>query len=195
MESVRTQLKVIKADGNIEEYIHTKVIGTISSALSQVERTNIYIAEQFADVVTYYLYQKNAHSISSGEIFSIIIAILTETGYEDAAEALSEYHFQRKFKRLRTEVISIDIQDLDDAQLLAENEHPHSGSRWDKSRIINSLILEYNFDISTSRMIASMVEDRIFNMDISVVPTSLIKQVVLSEMAVVLRAQRQLQTA
>ena len=117
---MRTQLKVLKNDGSIEQYIHTKVIGTISSALSKVNRTNIYIAEQFADVVTYYLYQKDTHSISSSEIFSIITAILTETGYEDAAEALNEYHYWRKFKRLRTEVISIDIQDLDDAQLNPE---------------------------------------------------------------------------
>ena len=192
---MRTQLKVLKNDGSIEQYIHTKVIGTISSALSKVNRTNIYIAEQFADVVTYYLYQKDTHSISSSEIFSIITAILTETGYEDAAEALNEYHYWRKFKRLRTEVISIDIQDLDDAQLFAENEYPRNSNRWDKRRITDSLVYEYNFDISTSRMIASMVEHRIFNMETTVVPTSLIKQIVLSEMAVVIRAQRQLQTA
>ena len=193
---VRSQLKVLKADGSIEEYIHTKVIGTISSALSKIGRSDVYIAEQFADVVTYYLYQQqDTNTVSSGEIFSIIIAVLTETGYTDAAEVLSEYHFRRKFKRLRTEVLSIDIQGITDAQLIAETEQPNGGSQWDKSIIINKLIREYDFNTPTARMIASMVEGRIFNMEITTVPTSLIKQIVLSETAVVLRAQRQLQTA
>lgn len=193
---VRSQLQVVKADGSIEEYVHTKVIGTISIALSEVGQDSVYMAEQLADVVTYYLYhQENAHSVTSSEIFSIIAAILTETGYEDAADALSEYHFKRKFKRLRTEVISIDIQSITDAQVLADIEQPYGVSRWDKSRIVNSLIRKYDFDYPASRMIASMVEDRIFNMEITTVPTSLIKQIVLSEAAMVMRAQRQMQTA
>jgi hypothetical protein len=46
-----------------------------------------------------------------------------------------------------------------------------------------------------ARAIASMVEDKIFNMGISLVPTSLIKQLVLNETALVLQAEEQLQTA
>lgn len=193
---VRSQLHVVKADGNIEEYVHTKVIGTISIALSQTEMDNVYMAEQLADVVTHYLYhQENTHSVTSSEIFSIIIAILTETGYSDAAEVLSDYHFKRKYKRLRTEVIPIDIQGITDAQALSETEQPNGCSRWDKSIIVNSLIGEYGFEVPAARMIASMAEDRIFSMGITSVPTSLIKQIVLSEAALVMRAQRQLQTA
>jgi hypothetical protein len=44
-------------------------------------------------------------------------------------------------------------------------------------------------------MIASMVEEKIFNIGITLVPASLIKQLVLGDAAAVLRAQRQLQTA
>jgi len=39
-----------------------------------------------------------------------------------------------------------------------------------------------------------MVEEKIFNMGISLVPSSLIKQLVLGDTATVLRAQQQLQT-
>jgi len=190
---VRSQLKVAKADGDVEEYVHTKVIGTVSVALSRVGRDDVYIAEQLADVVTYYLYnQENSHSVTSSEIFSIIVAVLTETGYEDAADALCEYHFRRKMKRLRTEVISIDVQGITEARILADAEQADGDSRWDKSRIVDTLISEHHFDLPAARMIASVVEDRIFNMEITKVPTSLIKQIVLSEAAVVMRAQRQL---
>jgi len=192
---VQTQLKVIKSDGSEEEYLHTKVIGTISNALSNINQADVYIAEQFADVVTYYLYHRqNRRSATSSEILSIIKAVLTETGYDDAAILLSEHHFERQIKRSRIEVVPIDIQELNDAEMFTAAKETGSRSRWDKSRIANDLVGKNHFSRHTARAIASMVEDRIFNMGISLVPTSLIKQLVLNEGASVLRAQRQMQT-
>ncbi|MBN2588902.1 MAG: hypothetical protein JXA96_03495 [Sedimentisphaerales bacterium] len=193
---MRSQLHVVKSDGSIEEYVHTKVIGTISRVLSKAGVDSVYLAEQLTDVVTYYLYnQENTQRITSSEIFSIIVAILTETGYEDAADILNEFHIRRRYKRLRTIVISINIQEITDAQMLIDTEQSDSLQQWDKSKIVKTLTRKYDFDIPTARMIASMVEDRIFNLDITTVPTSLIKQIVLSEAALVMRAQKQLQTA
>lgn len=192
---MQTQLKVIKADGSVEEYSHTKVMGTINNALGKIEQTDIYFAEQLAEVVTYFVYHRqNRRSITSSEIFSIIKAVLTATGYEDAAIVLSEYHFERKLKRSRTEVVSIDIQKLTDAELLVEAEGTGSKCRWDKSRIIKDLVTKYELCQPTARAIASMVEEKVFNMGINLVPSSLIKQLVLGDTATVLRAQRQLQT-
>jgi len=189
------QLKVIKADGSIEEYCHTKVIGTIGNALADAEQGDICTAEQLAEVVTYFLYHKQKrHSVTASEIFSIIKAVLTSTSYEDAAIALNEYHFQRKLKRSRTEVVSVDIQELTDAELLGKAKQLGERSRWNKSRIVNDLVTQYGICRQTSRMIAAMVEQKIFSMEITVVPASLINQLVLSDAATVLQAQRQLQT-
>ncbi len=193
---MQTQLKIVKADGSVEEYLHTKVIGTINNALGGADQADIYMAEQFAEVVTYYLYhQQNCRSVTSREIFSIIRAVLTTTGYEDAAVALSEHFFERMLKRSRIEVVSIDIRELDDAELLARTRESDSDSRWDKSRIINYLITRHDLCGKTARMVASMVEDKIFSMGITRVPASLIKQLVLGDTATVLQAQQQLQTA
>jgi hypothetical protein len=41
-------------------------------------------------------------------------------------------------------------------------------------------------------MIASMVEEKIFSMGVTLVPASLVKQLVLGDTATVLRAERQL---
>ena len=191
---MQTQLKVIKADGIIEEYLYTKVMGTINSALSQIDLADVYIAEQFADVVTYFLYerQENPH-ITSGEIFSVIKAVLSEAGYEEAAYAMSQHHFTRMLNRTRTEVIGIDIHELKDAETIVGIEELDK-TQWEKSKIVDYLIREQDFDRQTARTIASMVENRIFNMEITLVPTSLIKQLVLRESATFLRAQRQLLT-
>ena len=189
------QLKVIKADGGAEEYLHTKVIGTISNALSRTGQPDIAVAEELAEVVTYFLYhEKKRRSVTSSEIFSIIKAVLTATKYEEAAVALSEHHFERKLKRSRIEVVSINVEELADAELLRKTEHADSRSRWDKSRIVRDLVAKHGVSQQTARMIASMVEEKIFNMGLTLVPASLIKQLVLGDAAAVLRAQRQLQT-
>ena len=67
-------------------------------------------------------------------------------------------------------------------------------SRWDKSKIVNDLVTNYDVSRQTARTIASMVEEKIFNMGLTSVPASLIKQLVLGDTAAFLQAQRQLQT-
>ncbi len=192
---MQTQLKVNKANGSTEAYIHTKVMGAISNALAQTHQADICIAEQLAEVVTYFLYNRqDSRSVTSSEIFSVIKAVLAATKYEEAAIALSEHHFERKLKRSRTEVVSIDIQELTDASLLVRTEKLDNRRRWDKSQIVDDLVKKHNLSRQTARMIASMVEEKIFNTGITLVPGSLIKQLVLGDTAAVLRAQNQLQT-
>lgn len=191
---IRTQLKVIKADGSIEEYLHTKVMGTINNALGEIDLANIDIAEEFAEVVTFFLYnQYNRRTVTSSDIFSMIKVVLSATGFEDAAVALSEHHFERKLNRSRIEVATIDVQDIADAELLAGAEESTIRSRWDKSRIVEDLVNGHSISRQTARTIAAMVEEKVFKMGMTLVPSSLIKQLVLGDTACVLRAQRQLQ--
>ncbi len=189
------QIKVIKADGSVEEYLYTKVIGTINNALSAVGQADVDIAEQLAEVVTYFLYhEKRLRSINSSEIFSIAKTALAATGFEDAAVALSARHFQRRLNRSRIEVVSVDIHKLADAKRFAATKEPADRTRWNKSRIVNDLVTRHDLCHKTARAIASMVEDKILGMEVTLVPSSLIKQLVLSDTATVLRAQHQLQT-
>lgn len=195
---IRTQLKVIKADGSVEEYLHTKVMGSINNALGEADLANIETAEHFAEVVTYYLYhQQDQRTVTSSEILSVIKAVLAATGYEAAAVALSERHFRRKLRRSRIEVILSDIKELNDAELFAGDGDgdANNRSRWDKSKIIRDLTETHKICRQTARLIAAMVEEKVFNMGITQVPSSLIRQLVLGDAATVLRAQRELQTA
>jgi hypothetical protein len=189
------QLMVRKTDGSSEDYLHTKVFGVISNALTSVGLPDIDVAEQMAEVVTYYVYHRqNQSAISSSEILSIIKAVLTATGYEEAALQLSEHHYERKLKRSRIEVVSVEVRQLSDADALAGPAQSNGRCRWDKSRIIESLMTKYNLHRQTARTIGSMVEEKVFSMGITLVPASLIRQIVLRDTAAVLRAERQLQT-
>lgn len=189
------QLKVLKADGISEEYLHTKVIGTISKALDAVGDTDICISQELAEVVTYFLYHKSEHSlVSSSEILSIVQVVLAETGYQAAAEALSEHHYHRRLKRSRLEVVSLDVQQLSDAQKLCRRDELTDRRRWDKSVITEGLVKAHSIKRQTARAIASMVEEKIFSLDVTLIPVSLIKQLVLSDTAFVLGAMEQLQS-
>jgi len=189
------QLKVVKTDGTVEAYLHTKVIGTISNALSRIGQADICIAEQLAEAVTYFLYHRpKPLAVTSNEILSIIEAVLTATGYEDAAVVLSEHHFERKLKRSRIGVVCVDVCELSDAEVICKVEKSDKRCRWDKSKIVDDLVTKYDLRRQTARTIASMVEEKIFNIGIMLVPASLIKQLVLRDAGAVLRAERQLQT-
>lgn len=187
------QLKVIKADGKAEEYLHTKIIGTFNKVLTETGAADIFLAEHLAEVVTYFLYHKRVQSvITAGEILSMVKVALMATGYEEAAMALNDHHCQRKLNRCRVEVVSVDVCELVDAKLIYGPDEFGDRSRWNKSRIVDDLVLNYNLDYQTARTVAAMVEEKIFNMGITQVPISLIKQLVLADTAAVLQAERQL---
>lgn len=191
---MRKQLQVVKVDGSMEEYLHTKVWATLNHAFDSIDESDTFMTEQLADVVTYYLYQDpTKKEVPSNEILAVIKVVLTNTGYDEAALALSEHHHDRHIRRTRTEVIDLDIQDWSDTQGLRQATEVSQRSPWNKSIIVDDLITRYGLTLQTARAIASMAEERILNMRLAAVPSGLIKQLVLSDTVSVLRAQDELQ--
>src|SRR5512142_1228705 len=116
-------LRVIKADGSSEAYLHTKVLGTINNALTAAGQPDITLAEHLAEVVTFHLYQEtDRRSASSSEILSIIKAVLAATGREEVAAALTEHALERRLRRNRTEVVKTDVQDFGDLGQLSQTQ-------------------------------------------------------------------------
>jgi len=191
----KNQLKVIKTDSSIEVYLHNKVIGTINNALAAVNQADTRIAEKLSEAVTYFLYnKKNTHNVTSNEIFSIVKTVLATTSNEKAAIALNEHHYKRNRNRSRIEVVSANIQTLEDAEMLALQK-VNNTNPWNKSIIVNDLINNYDLDKQTARTIAAMVEDKVLATKITLVPTSLIKQLLLNVTASLLKANNQLTSA
>jgi hypothetical protein len=190
------QLEVIKADGTTEPYLHTKVLGAINNALTAAGQPDMTLAEQLAEVVTFHLYQEaRRRSISSSEIFAMIKAVLVATGCEEAAAALAEHALERRLRRIRTEVLAVDVQDFADIEQLCQTERPPARLPWNKAQIVHDLVTHSRLPRQMARAIASMVEERVFRMEMTAVPLSLMKQLVLGETAAALRADQQLQTA
>ena len=177
------QIRILKSDGSDEPYLHTKVLGSFNHALSHVSGDCLYAAEQMAEAVTFYLYrQVRRGTLNTDEIHQMVLGILTSTGYEHAAAALSEHRLQRKLQRKRIEVI-------DDMQ--RHNEVTVSGY-WEKSQIVNDLTSQHGIDDFLARVIASAVEEKILNMGLTKVRKSLIHHLVIADMETMLDAHHQL---
>jgi len=187
------QLQVTKTDGTTEEYIHTKVIGTINNALAAAGRPDIAMAEDLAEVVTYYLYhQQDRRQVSSSEILTMIKAVLTSTGHEAVAAALGEHAVERQLKRARTEVLVLDVHACADLEQLNRTKQSAARIAWDKGRIVHDLTAESGIPPQMARAVAATVEERIFSLGMTQVPRSLVKQLVLGEAAAMLQAMKNL---
>ncbi|MFA5291534.1 MAG: hypothetical protein WC496_00715 [Phycisphaerae bacterium] len=189
------QLRVIKADGTEEEYLHTKVIAAFINAFAEPAGKYTYAAQQLAEAVTFYLYNSRSGSkISSSEILSVIKAALSSTGFNAAAEALAEHYQKRNLLRSRVEVVKADMEKISDIESLQKIGFPNSAARWNKSKIIIDLISEYNLDPATARTIASLVEEKILNSGFRLVTTGFVRFLTLWQTKEMLTAQQQIKT-
>ncbi|MDD5134389.1 MAG: hypothetical protein PHP01_03135 [Phycisphaerae bacterium] len=189
------QLKVVKADGTQEEYLHTKVIASFVNALAEPGRDSIALACELAETVTFYLYNRPAsNSITSNEIFSMILAALLSTGYGCAAENLAAHHQRRNLLRARVEVIKFDAKKYPANSMPQQFENPDLADGWNKSKIIKDLRAEYKLDAASARMIASMVEEKILNSSLCSLTADFVKFLVISQTQAVLSAQQQLKS-
>ncbi len=177
------QLKVVKNDGRTEDYIQTKILRTLSMSLSQFENENISTAALLTDAFTFYLFSLDYNVITTGEIHSMLKAVLMETGYERAATELHKHHYHRLIKRNHLEVINLSIQSFSDAQMFHQIKNIGHTHLWDKSIIVEGLIQNYQFKYIDARAIASAVEEKVLNSSQNCVTTDFIKQLVLIEAA------------
>ncbi|MFA5784210.1 MAG: hypothetical protein WC962_04965, partial [Phycisphaerae bacterium] len=149
---MKARLKVIKSDATIEEYLHTKVMHTISRVLDGIGQADITTAESLSEVVTYYLYQRHGESvIPSSEVLSVVKVSLASVGFEAAAEALTEHYYQRKIRRSRTEVVHINLAEASEAEIFLGDVVALEKSPWDKSVIIEDLAVGQGIDRSIAR--------------------------------------------
>lgn len=174
------QIRVLKADGQTEPYLHTKVLGTFHHALAAAGDAPVFAAEQMAEAVTFYLYRQKEHGhITTDAIHLMVESVLSATGFAHAAEALNRYRLTRRLKRRRIEVLA----DPTDNEPTAE---------WSKSRLAQSLTRTGQIDPLTARAIAGAVEEKVIAMNITRLRKSLLRQLIVGDVESLLDARRQL---
>ena len=171
------KIRVLKADGTAEPYLHTKVLGTFHNALTLAEHWDLPAAEQMAEAVTFYLYRTgHSSNISSDRIHLMVQSVLSSAGFPDAAAELNQYRLNRRLLRRRLEVVS-SRQEV---------------NGWSKSRVAKDLVGQVQTDRLTARAIAGAVEEKVLRMGLTRVHTSLLRELVRQDTQAILQAEKQL---
>ncbi len=177
------KIRVLKEDGVIEDYKHTKVFGTLNNALALVDQASVFTAEQLAEAITFYFYKKqDSQLLKSEQVHLLVMSVLQGTGYQNAAKKLNEHRLNRKIKRNRMSVINSFKRD-----------DPDNASKWDKGVIVKKLVASGAINRDLARAIASTVEQRVLAMEVSSVTTELISVIVKEQTDAMLTAQRSLE--
>jgi hypothetical protein len=188
------QLQVEKSDGSLEVYLHTKVMGTITLALSEVGDYQETVAEQLAEAVSLYLrHQYGSGRVSFNEIRSMIEVVLADTGHEKAALALQEHRIIRQIKRNRVEVVKRSIpQRIFDSRRSVLNYDQSEVQPWNKSMIVRELERERHLPRGLARVIAGVVEEKVLTLGYRQIDSTLIRALVDNEFLAMRQAERAL---
>ncbi len=185
------QLRVEKADGSSEVYLHTKVLGTLAAALADSGSYQEGKPEQLAEAVTTFLRRRYGNtSVSSDEIHSMIEVVLTDTGHEDAALVLHEHRVNRQIKRRRLEVVHVENADT-------AVSHPkihilsatYTVGPWNKSEIVRDLERESGLPHNLAQAIAGSAEEKALALGCRRITSALVRELVYNEMLAMRQAE------
>ncbi|MBW2472334.1 MAG: hypothetical protein JRE18_09665 [Deltaproteobacteria bacterium] len=169
------QIWVTKSDGTIEPYLHTKVLGTLHRAMTEVQAEGLETAQMLSDAVTYFLYQHGSSgTLTTDQIHHMIITVLEGASCHAAAQCLNAHRLQRRLQRRRIEVI--------------DSKEPI----WTKSCIVQDLIEQYQIEQPLARAVAGSVEEKVLRMGATRVRKGMIRHMVLTDVEDLMDAHRQL---
>ena len=130
------QIRITKADGSTEAYLHTKVLGSLHRAMVAVQSDCLETAQMLSDSVTYFLYRRfRGEILTSDQIHQMILTVLEGAGFAVGAEALRTHRLDRRLQRRRVSVI--------------DSEWP----AWNKGLIVQDLIEHYRIEAALARAI------------------------------------------
>lgn len=172
------QIRITKADGSTEAYLHTKVLGSLHRAMAAVESDCLETAQMLSDAVTYFLYRRfKGETLTTEQIHQMILTVMEGAGFAAGAETLTAHRLNRRLQRRRINVI--------------DSERP----AWDKGLIVQDLIEHYRIEEALARAIAGLVEEKILRMGAVHIRKGLIRHLVMTDMEDLLEAHHELTAA
>ena len=169
------QIRITKADGSTEAYLHTKVLGSLHRAMVAVQSDCLETAQMLSDSVTYFLYRRfKGEILTTDQIHQMILTVLEGAGFTAGAEALRAHRLDRRLQRRRVSVI--------------DSERP----AWNKGLIVQDLIEHYRIEAALARAIAGLVEEKILRMGAAHIRKGLIRHLVMTDMEDLLEAHHEL---
>ena len=178
--------KVRKRDGSVVSFDKTKIADAIFKAAQSVGGEDRYLAEQIANVVTFYLEKKGVEIPDIEEIQDAVEKALIDMGHAKTAKAFILYRDWRTRTRDILKVRkqkSSNVSSTDFALMVATTQSADI-LPWDKNKIRDALIKECDISFPVAGSIASSVEEKIMRSELKNISTVLVRELVDHELFV-----------
>jgi anaerobic ribonucleoside-triphosphate reductase len=178
--------QVRKRDGRIVAFNKAKIADAIFKAAKSVGGEDRFLAEQLADVVTFYLERRGVKIPDIEDIQDAVEKVLIEMGHAKTAKAFILYRDWRTRIRNMLKVRKQKRSRLSstDFSLMVSTPQTADILPWDKNKIRDALIKECEISPSVAGSIASSVEEKIMRGDLKNISTVLIRELVDHELFV-----------
>ncbi len=175
IESVR------KREGHLVKFNRKKIVEAIFAAMQVVGEENQTIAEEIADQVIIKLEKIFKDKIPQvEEVQDIVEETLIKEGMVKVVKAYILYRDKRNRIRERLKVRKEinNHKSTTDLSLLVSTTTYESIFPWDRKKIVQALVKEAELPLDISMSIAKAVEEKIFDLDLNEISTSLIRELV-----------------
>jgi anaerobic ribonucleoside-triphosphate reductase len=170
---------VKKRDGEIATFDKAKISNAIYLAAKAVGGEDKTLAEKVADEVILYLYTKKGDATPEvEEIQDAVEKILIESGHARTAKAYILYRKQREILRKKKLLLrKPEERETTDYALFVRTSDDDFVA-WDRERIIKALENETGLEKNLAEKISLETEETIFNSNVHLVSSSLIREIV-----------------
>lgn len=176
---------VRKREGQLVEFDRKKIVEAIFAAMQVMGEENKSRSEKITDQVIKKLEERFKDNIPQvEEVQDIVEEILIKEGMVKVAKAYILYRDKRSRIResLKVRKKIKNHKSMTDLSLLVSTPTSENIFPWDRKKIVHALVKEAELPLNISRKIAKAVEEKIFDLGLIEITTSLIRELVDNEL-------------
>jgi ribonucleoside-triphosphate reductase len=176
---------VRKREGQLVEFDRKKIVEAIFAAMQVMGEENKSRSEKITDQVIKKLEERFKDNIPQvEEVQDIVEETLIKEGMVKVAKAYILYRDKRSRIResLKVRKKIINHKSMTDLSLLVSAPTSENIFPWDREKIVHALVKEAETPLNISRKIAKAVEEKIFDLGLIEITTSLIRELVDNEL-------------
>lgn len=174
-----------KREGQLVEFDKKKIIEAIFAAMLVAGEKNKTISEKVTDQVIVKLEKRFKDKIPHvEEVQDVVEEVLIREGMVKVAKAYILYRDKRSRIResLKVRKKVENHKSTTDLSLLVSTPTSEDIFPWDRKKIVQALVKEAELSLNVSTKIAKAVEKKLFDLDLSEISTSLIRELVDNEL-------------
>ena len=174
-----------KRDGQLAEFDKKKISEAIFAAMQATGEKNKAVPKEITDQIIIKLEKRFMDKIPQvEEVQDVVEEVLIKEGMVKVTKAYILYRAKRSRIResLKVRKKVENHESTTDLSLLVSTPTSENIFPWDRKKIVQALVKEAELPLNVSTRIAKAVEKKIFDLDLSEISTSLVRELVDNEL-------------